>query len=325
MSTVLDVRGLSTEFCLQSGNVRVVDDMSFRIDKGRSLAIVGESGCGKSISALSIMGLVPPPGKVTGGQALFNGNDLLDLTDREMQAIRGKAIAMIFQDPMTSLNPVLPVGTQLTEAIRRHRRISSTAARDQAVEALGLVGIPDARNRLSDYPHQFSGGQRQRIMIAMATVCRPALLIADEPTTALDVTIQAQIVELVANLQEQLGMAVIWITHDLALAGSIVDDVAVMYAGSIVEYGPVRDIFSTPLHPYTVGLLASMARFDRPPERRLASIEGSPPDPAQLPPGCAFAPRCNRKIDRCTTDKPLLDEADPSHRAACWRVNHDRN
>jgi len=320
MSALLEVRDLSTVFRLRSGNVRAVDGVSYRVEAGRSLAIVGESGCGKSVSALSVMGLVPAPGEIVGGQVLFKGRDLLGLSHRELQAIRGQDIAMIFQDPMTSLNPVLSIGQQLMEALRWHRRMPGAAARRQVEEALGLVGIPNAGGRLADYPHQFSGGQRQRIMIAMAILCRPALLIADEPTTALDVTIQAQIVELIADLQKTLGMAVIWITHDLALAGGIVDDVAVMYAGAIAEYGPVRDIFSNPRHPYTIGLLGSMSRFDRPRERRLASIEGSPPDLARLPAGCAFAPRCARRIERCTAEAPPLEGPRDTHRTACWRA-----
>jgi oligopeptide/dipeptide ABC transporter ATP-binding protein len=320
MSALLEVRDLSTVFRVQAGDVRAVDRVSYRIEEGRSLAIVGESGCGKSVGALSVMGLVPSPGEVVGGQILFKGRDLLNLSQRELQGIRGLEIAMIFQDPMTSLNPVLSIGRQLMEALRWHKRIPLAESRRQAVDALELVGIPDAAGRLADYPHQFSGGQRQRIMIAMAIVCRPALLIADEPTTALDVTIQAQIVELIADLQKTLGMAVIWITHDLALAGGIVDDVAVMYAGGIVEYGSVGDIFSNPRHPYTIGLLGSMSRFDKPRERRLASIEGSPPDLARLPAGCAFAPRCGRRIDRCTSAAPLLDNAGDAHRTACWRA-----
>jgi oligopeptide/dipeptide ABC transporter ATP-binding protein len=321
VTALLDVRELSTVFRLQAGTVRAVNGVSFSINKGRSLAIVGESGCGKSASVLSVMRLVPPPGEVVGGQVLFNGVDLLALPEKDLRAIRGRDIAMIFQDPMTSLNPVLAIGEQLSETLRWHRRMPMAAAREQVIETLALVGIADPAGRLADYPHQFSGGQRQRIMIAMAIVCGPALLIADEPTTALDVTIQAQIVELIAELQSKLGMAVVWITHDLALAGRIVDEVAVMYAGRIVEYGAVDDIFSSPRHPYTAGLLASMPRFDRPGELRLASIDGSPPDLGNLPAGCAFAPRCPRQVERCVAEIPVLEQMGDRRRAACWRMD----
>jgi oligopeptide/dipeptide ABC transporter ATP-binding protein len=319
VTALLDVRELSTVFRLQAGTVRAVNGVSFSINKGRSLAIVGESGCGKSASALSVMRLVPPPGEIVGGQVLFNGVDLLGLPEKDLRAIRGRDIAMIFQDPMTSLNPVLAIGEQLSEALRWHRRMPMAAARQQVIETLALVGIADPAGRFADYPHQFSGGQRQRIMIAMAIVCSPALLIADEPTTALDVTIQAQIVELIAELQSKLGMAVVWITHDLALAGRIVDEVAVMYAGRIVEYGSVDDIFSSPGHPYTAGLLASMPRFDRPGELRLASIDGSPPDLGNLPAGCAFAPRCPRQVERCVAETPVLEQMGERRRVACWQ------
>jgi oligopeptide/dipeptide ABC transporter ATP-binding protein len=321
VTALLDVRELSTVFRLQAGTVRAVNGVSFSINKGRSLAIVGESGCGKSASVLSVMRLVPPPGEVVGGQVLFNGVDLLALPEKDLRAIRGRDIAMIFQDPMTSLNPVLAIGEQLSETLRWHRRMPMAAAREQVIETLALVGIADPAGRLADYPHQFSGGQRQRIMIAMAIVCGPALLIADEPTTALDVTIQAQIVELIAELQSKLGMAVVWITHDLALAGRIVDEVAVMYAGRIVEYGAVDDIFSSPRHPYTAGLLASMPRFDRPGELRLASIDGSPPDLGNLPAGCAFAPRCPRQVERCVAEIPVLEQMGDRRRVACWRMD----
>jgi oligopeptide/dipeptide ABC transporter ATP-binding protein len=299
--------------------VRAVNGVSVIIDEGRSLAIVGESGCGKSATALSVTRLVPSPGEIVGGRVLFNGVDLLGLPEKDLRAIRGRDIAMIFQDPMTSLNPVLTVGDQLSETLRWHRRMPASAARKQVIETLGLVGIADAAGRLADYPHQFSGGQRQRIMIAMAIACRPALLIADEPTTALDVTIQAQIVELISELQAKFRMAVIWITHDLELAGGIVDEVAVMYAGSIVEQGPVEDIFSRPRHPYTAGLLASIPGFDGPREQRLASIEGAPPNLARLPAGCAFAPRCGRRIERCLADAPALRRSGAARQVACWR------
>jgi len=321
MTALLEVRDLMTVFHLRAGKVRAVNGASFSVDQGRSLAIVGESGCGKSVSALSVMRLVPAPGEILGGQVLFNGVNLLDLPEKDLRAIRGRDIAMIFQDPMTSLNPVLTIGEQLSEALRWHRRMSEAEARERVIETLTLVGLADAAGRIADYPHQFSGGQRQRIMIAMAIVCRPALLIADEPTTALDVTIQAQIVELITELQAKLGMAVVWITHDLALAGSLVDEVAVMYAGSIVEHGTVDDIFSRPRHPYTTGLLASMPRFERRRERRLASIEGTPPDLAKLPAGCAFAPRCEKAVQRCLAEAPTLDHAGERHRVACWQAD----
>ena len=320
MSRLLEVRDLATVFHMETGDIPVVRGISLEMDRGDSVAIVGESGCGKSVSALSLMRLLPPPGEVVDGRVLFDGRDLLGLSESAMRDVRGRDIAMVFQDPMTSLNPVLTIGTQLTEALRWHRQVPATEAREQAAESLELVGIPDPAGRLGDYPHQFSGGQRQRIMIAMAVVCRPALLIADEPTTALDVTIQAQIVELIAGLQQKLGMAVIWITHDLALIRGIVDEVAVMYAGSIVERGPVSDVFSSPRHPYTAGLLDSMPRFDGPRAEKLASINGSPPDMAKLGAGCAFVSRCSRRIARCEEENPSLDQGDP-HRAACWRVD----
>jgi len=320
-SALLEVSGLTTRFVTQDGTVHAVNNVSFDVRRGECLGVVGESGSGKSVTMLSLLKLIPmPPGEIASGSARYDGHDLLAMSGEAIRQVRGGKIGFIFQDPMTSLNPVLSIGKQLMEALRWHQQIPVAEAHHKVVDTLGLVGIPDAAGRLADYPHQFSGGQRQRIMIAMAIVCRPALLIADEPTTALDVTIQAQIVELIADLQKTLGMAVIWITHDLALAGGIVDEVAVMYAGAIVEYGSVRDIFSGPRHPYTIGLLGSMSRFDKPRERRLASIEGSPPDLARLPAGCAFAPRCARRIGRCTAEAPPLDAAGDAHRTACWRA-----
>jgi oligopeptide transport system ATP-binding protein len=319
MSALLDVRELTTVFRSRGGEVRAVDGVSYEVEAGRSLAIVGESGSGKSVSALSVLRLVPSPGEVVSGKVLFDDRDLLGVSETEIRQTRGRDIAMVFQDPMTSLNPVLSIGTQLTESLRWHEKMPLADAQTRAVEVLELVGIPDARRRLDDYPHQFSGGQRQRIMIAMAIICRPALLIADEPTTALDVTIQAQIVDLIAELQEKLRMAVIWITHDLALIAGVADDVAVMYAGSIVEYGPVGDVFDKPRHPYTIGLLDSMPRFDRDRRERLASIDGAPPDLARLPAGCPFAPRCDRRKTQCTESVPALDGG--RHRTACWMVD----
>lgn len=321
MTSLLEVAGLATVFHTGKGDVHAVRGISYRLNPGESLAIVGESGSGKSVSALSLLGLVPAPGEITEGRIVFRNRDLRALPEKELQKVRGCDIGMVFQDPMTSLNPVLTIGYQLMETPRWHLDMSETDARARVVETLEIVGIPNATDRLADYPHQFSGGQRQRIMIAMAIVCRPALLIADEPTTALDVTIQAQIVELVKQLQNKLGMAVIWITHDLALVAGIADQVAVMYAGSFVEYGPVDAIFTEPAHPYTKGLLRSMPRFDQPDQERLDSIEGSPPNPGRVAPGCPFTPRCQVAIDQCHTERPALEAGTDKHGVACWRVN----
>jgi oligopeptide transport system ATP-binding protein len=321
MKPLLDVRNLSVTFHTRGGDVHAVEDVSYTLDPGESLAIVGESGSGKSVSALSLIGLVPPPGKVENGQLFFKERDLLELSDKGFQQLRGREIAMVFQDPMTSLNPVLTIGQQLSEALIWHQAVSKSDAIDRAVETLKLVGIPNAAERLLDYPHQFSGGQRQRIMIAMAIICGPSLLIADEPTTALDVTIQAQIVDLVKELQNKLGMAVIWITHDLALVAGIVDRVAVMYAGSIVENGTVGQIFSAARHPYTKGLLQSMPNFDAVVRRRLNSIKGSPPDLRQLVDGCPFAPRCSLVVDQCRAERPALESAGARSRVACWQAD----
>jgi oligopeptide transport system ATP-binding protein len=321
MKPLLDVRNLSVTFHTRGGDVHAVEDVSYTLDPGESLAIVGESGSGKSVSALSLIGLVPPPGKVENGQLFFKERDLLELSDKGFQQLRGREIAMVFQDPMTSLNPVLTIGQQLSEALIWHQAVSKSDAIDRAVETLKLVGIPNGAERLLDYPHQFSGGQRQRIMIAMAIICGPSLLIADEPTTALDVTIQAQIVDLVKELQNKLGMAVIWITHDLALVAGIVDRVAVMYAGSIVENGTVDQIFSAARHPYTKGLLQSMPNFDAVVRRRLNSIKGSPPDLRQLVDGCPFAPRCSLVVDQCRAERPALESAGARSRVACWQAD----
>jgi len=318
VTALLDVRDLSTAFPTRAGVVRAVNGVSIRVERGRSLAIVGESGSGKSVSALSILRLLPPPGEITGGEIWFDGRDLLRADEAVLRKIRGRDIAMVFQDPMTCLNPVLRIGDQLMEPLRWHEKTAQADARQRAVDTLEMVGIPDARRRMADYPHQFSGGQRQRIMIAMAIICRPALLIADEPTTALDVTIQAQIVELVADLQAKLGMAVVWITHDLALIAGIADDLAVMYAGTIVEYGPVAEVFRNPRHPYTAGLLASMPRFDRDRNKRLASIAGTPPRLMDSESGCPFAPRCPLRTNRCDERVPALDDGE--HRVACWEA-----
>ena len=321
MKPLLDVRNLSVIFHTRAGDVHAVEDVSYTLEAGESLAIVGESGSGKSVSALSLMGLVPPPGAVEDGQLFFKERDLLKLSDKEFQELRGRELAMIFQDPMTSLNPVLTIGHQLSEAPVWHQSVSKPDAINQAVETLKLVGIPNPEDRVLDYPHQFSGGQRQRIMIAMAIICRPSLLIADEPTTALDVTIQAQIVDLIKELQRKLGMAVIWITHDLALVAGIVDRVAVMYAGSIVEHGTVDTIFSAPRHPYTKGLLQSMPNFNTAVQRRLNSIRGAPPDLRQLANGCPFAPRCSLVVDQCRMQRPALQSAEMKTSVACWQAD----
>lgn len=321
MTALLEVAELAAVFHTRLGDIHAVRGISYTLNPGESLAIVGESGSGKSVGALSLLGLVPTPGEITGGRIMFRDRDLRTLPAKDLQKVRGRDIGMVFQDPMTSLNPVLTIGYQLMETLRWHLDMNKADARKRVLETLDLVGIPNATDRLADYPHQFSGGQRQRIMIAMAVVCRPALLIADEPTTALDVTIQAQIVELIKQLQQRLGMAVIWITHDLALVAGIVDRVAVMYAGSFVEYGPVDAIFTAPAHPYTNGLLRSMPRFDQPDQDRLESIEGSPPNPRTIVPGCPFAPRCPVAIDKCGTQRPALESRNGRHSVACWNVS----
>jgi oligopeptide transport system ATP-binding protein len=317
---VLEVRNLVTRFHTEAGTVHAVSGISYQLDVGEAMAIVGESGSGKTVGALSLLGLVPsPPGHIEGGEVLLNGRDLLRLPEAELRRVRGKEIAMIFQDPTTSLNPVLTVGRQLTEAVRRHEGATGAEAKERAVELLGLVGISSPRDRLSDYPHRFSGGQRQRIMIAMALSCRPSVLVADEPTTALDVTVQAQIVELVKRLQDQLGMAILWITHDLALIAGLVQKVAVMYAGYVVEEALVGDLFRHPRHPYTLGLLRSMPSLSAPRGGRLPSIEGLPPDLHQAFRSCPFAPRCAFAVERCRQERPDLMTISGGHRSACWR------
>jgi oligopeptide/dipeptide ABC transporter ATP-binding protein len=316
---VLEVRDLVTRFPTERGLVHAVNGISYTLAAGEALALVGESGSGKSVGALSLMGLVPPPGRVVRGEVRLNGRSVLDPAGVARREIRGKEIAMVFQDPMTSLNPVLTIGAQLAEGLRRHMGMNAARAREEGARLLGTVGIPNAADRLSDHPHQFSGGQRQRIMIAIALACRPSVLIADEPTTALDVTIQAQIVELVKDLQRDLGMAILWITHDLSLVAGLVDRVAVMYAGSIVEEAPVRAIFRTPSHPYTVGLLRSMPSVDIRRGQRLESIAGRPPDLLEEPESCPFAPRCPWAEARCHQEKPPLRAVGDGHASACWR------
>lgn len=311
MPHLLEVNNLQTHFPTRAGLVRAVDGVSFYIDRGELLGLVGESGCGKSITALSIMRLISPPGKIVGGEIIFDGRNLLKLSDSEMRAIRGDDIAMIFQDPMTSLNPVFTVGEQIAEALRLHRKLSRKAAREGAIEAMREVSIPDPARRISDYPHQLSGGMRQRVMIAMALACDPKLLIADEPTTALDVTIQAQILELLNELRKNRELAVLLITHDLGVVAEVADRVAVMYTGRIVEESPVEELFARPRHPYTEGLLRSVPKLTSAAvakAERLETIEGTVPSPTNLPPGCHFAPRCPYRLPRCTTEEiPLYD------------------
>ena len=322
--TVLDVKNLQTVFFTNSGLFRAVDDVSFSVRRGETLAIVGESGCGKSVSALSIMRLVPdPPGRIVGGSVTLEGTDLLKLDDAAMRAVRGNRISMIFQEPMTSLNPVMRIGDQITEAVRLHRKMSSKEAWKQAVDMLKLVRIPEPERRAQEYPHQLSGGMRQRAMIAMALACRPALLIADEPTTALDVTIQAQILALIVDLQQRLGTGLILITHDLGVVAQTAQRVIVMYAGKKVEEATVESLFETPLHPYTRGLMASMPvviALGAKTDARLTEIPGMVPSLTNLPPGCAFAPRCKLAVDRCLKEYPPLDEVKSNHWAACWRA-----
>jgi peptide/nickel transport system ATP-binding protein len=324
LDTVLDVKNLQTVFFTNSGLFRAVDDVSFSVRRGETLAIVGESGCGKSVSALSIMRLVPhPPGRIVGGSILLEGTDLLMLDDAAMRDVRGNRISMIFQEPMTSLNPVMRIGDQIIEAVRLHRKVSSKEAWKQAVEMLRLVRIPEPERRAQEYPHQLSGGMRQRAMIAMALACRPALLIADEPTTALDVTIQAQILALIVDLQKTLGTGLILITHDLGVVAQTAQRVIVMYAGKKVEEASVEALFETPLHPYTRGLMASMPAvigLGAKTDARLTEIPGMVPSLTNLPPGCAFAPRCKLAVDRCRQEYPPLREFAANHWAACWRA-----
>ncbi|MBE7382830.1 MAG: ABC transporter ATP-binding protein [Leptolyngbya sp. SIO1E4] len=316
---LLDVKTLQTRFSTDGGVVHAVNDVSFQVNEQETVGIVGESGSGKSMTMLSVMRLVPdPPGKITGGQVWFEGQDLLQLGLPQMRQIRGNRIAMIFQDPMTSLNPVLTVERQLTEAIRMHLNFGKGEARDRAIELLENVGIPAARDRIRNYPHQFSGGMRQRVMIAMGLACNPKLLIADEPTTALDVTIQAQIVALIKRLKAELGMAVIWITHDLSLLASLADRILVMYAGQIVESAPLHQLYANPRHPYTLGLLQSIPRLDEAQKTALKPVQGMPPDLTNYPQGCPFAPRCPFAEDRCHQEDPILESVGDNHTVACW-------
>jgi oligopeptide/dipeptide ABC transporter ATP-binding protein len=322
VGTLLEVVDLQTQFVTRGGVVRAVDGVSWDVAEGETVALVGESGCGKSVTALRIMRLITPPaGRIVGGRILFKGRDLLTLDEEAMRRVRGREIAMIFQEPMTSLNPVLTIGRQLTEGLEVHLGLAPAAARARATELLAMVGIPDPERRLSQYPHQFSGGMRQRMMIAMALACEPALILADEPTTALDVTIQAQILELMRDLSRRLGVAMLIITHNLGVVARYADRVNVMYAGKIIERGTARELYGDPRHPYTLGLLRSVPRLDEPRRARLDPIEGQPPDLTRLPGGCAFGPRCAFRVERCAVEvPPLRPIGAPGHVSACWEA-----
>lgn len=316
---ILNVQGLETRFRTDEGTVHAINGVSFTVNEGETVGIVGESGSGKSVTMLSVLRLIPsPPGKITAGTAEFRGQDLLKMQDEEIRHVRGAQISMIFQDPMTSLNPVLTIGKQLTEPMQLHLGMTRQQANNRAVELLEMVGIPGARDRLADYPHQYSGGMMQRAMIAMALSCNPQILIADEPTTALDVTIQAQFIELVKRLQENLGMAIIWITHDLGVIAGLAQRVLVMYGGLFIEKANVKDLYADPRHPYTIGLLGSLPRLDGKHSKRLVSIDGLPPVLYDPPTACPFVPRCKFAIERCSKENPVLEEIAPNHSIACW-------
>ncbi len=316
---LLDVQHLQTHFFTRGGVVKAVEDVTFHIDEGETLGLVGESGCGKSVTSLSLMRLIEsPPGKVVGGKILFQGEDITALSDDELNKLRGGKMAMIFQDPMTSLNPVYTVGFQITEAVKAHLKLDDKAAQDRAVQMLDLVRIPEARRRLNHYPHEFSGGMRQRVMIAIALSCNPKLLIADEPTTALDVTIQAQVLDLMKGLAQEFNTATLLITHDLGVVAGTCDRVSVMYAGRIVESAPTRALFKNPAHPYTQALLNAVPRADMAPGAKLAAIGGQPPNLVNLPPGCPFAPRCRKAQARCRQETPVLETVAPEQQVACF-------
>jgi oligopeptide transport system ATP-binding protein len=325
MARLLEVRNLQTQFFTQDGVVKAVNGISYILDEGETLGVVGESGCGKSVGVMSLIKLIPsPPGKIVGGEVIFDGQDLLKMNDNEIRSVRGNKVGMIFQDPMTSLNPVLTIGRQISEALELHLSMDKAQSRARTIELLELVGIPLAADRIDDYPHQFSGVMRQRVMIAMGLSCNPQLLIADEPTTALDVTIQAQIIDLVKKLRDELGMAIIWITHDLGVVAGLADRIIVMYAGRIVEEAPVRELFANPRHPYTLGLIGSLPRLDEHARHRLESIEGLPPDLIALPAGCPFYARCKYRIEKCVAQNPALELVGVGHKLACWiDVNKD--
>lgn len=318
MDNILEVNNLHVTFTTYGGTVQAVRGVNFYLKKGETLAIVGESGCGKSVTSNAVMRLIPdPPGKITNGSIIFKGKNLLNISENKMRSIRGVDISMIFQDPMTALNPTLTIGTQLMEGLMQHQNVSKSKAREKALEMMNLVGIPSPEERLKQYPHQFSGGMRQRIVIAIALICEPELLIADEPTTALDVTIQAQILELFKEIQEVTGVSIILITHDLGVVASIADRIAVMYAGKIIETGTKRDIFYRPEHPYTKGLLNSVPRLDLQ-EKKLASIDGTPPDLFSPPAGCPFAARCSMAMEVCDHVYPEQTDLTTSHQVNCW-------
>ena len=318
-NTLLKVNDLRTRFHTAEGTVYAVNGVSFELKEGETLAVVGESGCGKSVTMMSLLGLIPmPPGEIASGEAMYRDRDMLKLSEAEMEQIRGKEIAMVFQDSMTSLNPVLTIRRQITESLRVHLGMEKDAADERAIELLEQVGIPAAAERLGNYPHEFSGGMRQRAMIAMALACVPSLLIADEPTTALDVTIQAQIMELVVRLRDRLGMAIIWITHDLGVVAGLAERVVVMYAGYLVEEASVFDVYEDPRHPYTNALLEALPRVDRRRDKHLKTIPGAPPNLLVEPHGCPFAPRCEFVIERCRSENPPLLPLLPNHKIACW-------
>ena len=319
MAKLLEVKDLQTQFATEAGTVRAVDRITYDVDEGETVAIVGESGSGKSVGALSILRLIPePPGRILGGEIFFEGQDLLKLSDEEIRQVRGRKISMVFQEPMTSLNPVLSIGLQLTETMMLHLGISREEADSRAVELLGKVGISEPGRRLKQYPHHLSGGMRQRVMIALALSCDPKLIIADEPTTALDVTIQAQILELMKNLTRELGVALIVITHNLGVVARYADRVNVMYAGKIVEMGTAHQIYHQPRHPYTIGLLNSVPRMDLPRGQKLIPIDGSPPDLTRLDDGCSYRPRCRWRVERCDSEYPPLESVQEHQYSACW-------
>lgn len=319
MTKLLEIIGLTTYFYTSGGTVKAVDGISYDLEEGETLAIVGESGCGKSVSALSLMRLIPnPPGEIIEGKMIFMGKDLLALSEEEMRNIRGKDMGMVFQEPMTSLNPVLTIGMQLTETVIQHLGVNQEKADERALELMQMVGISDPARRLTQYPHHLSGGMRQRVMIAMALACEPKLIIADEPTTALDVTIQAQILELMKNLTKDHGIAMIIITHNLGVVARYADRVNVMYAGRIIEKGSAHQIYHKPSHPYTLALLKSVPRMDQPRAAKLDPVDGQPPDLTKLDGGCAFRPRCRYVIDRCATEIPELEETGDGQQTACW-------